>query len=202
MPTYGPGWNLVPRWRTMMLPGITASPPNFLTPSRRPRVSRPLREEPPAFLCAMCHALLLRMRQPVGALDFTNAQHGLVLAMPFLAPIIFPPLLFEDDDFCRSALLDDGGADRSAGEQRGTSRDFGAVADHQHFGELDDGAGFAGKFLDCNNVVLGDLVLFAAGSDHCKHNLCRNGLPRFGGQRGGRGTAADKSLVRGRRTIR
>src|SRR4051812_20632969 len=37
----------------MMLPGITASPPNFLTPRRRPAVSRPLREEPPAFLCAI-----------------------------------------------------------------------------------------------------------------------------------------------------
>ncbi len=122
--------------------------------------------------------------------------------MPFLAPIIFPPLLFEDDDFCRSALLDDGGADRGAGEQRGTGRDLGAVADHQHFAELDDGAGFAGQFLDRNNVVLGDLVLFAAGSDHCKHNLCRNGLPRFGRQSRGRSNAADKSLVRGRRTIR
>src|SRR6188768_4243628 len=36
-----------------MLPAITASPPNFLTPRRRPAVSRPLREEPPAFLCAI-----------------------------------------------------------------------------------------------------------------------------------------------------
>src|SRR6056297_3786398 len=37
----------------MMLPGITASPPYFLTPRRRPAESRPLREEPPAFLCAI-----------------------------------------------------------------------------------------------------------------------------------------------------
>src|SRR6478609_5221101 len=37
----------------MMLPGTTDSPPNFLTPRRRPAVSRPLREEPPAFLCAI-----------------------------------------------------------------------------------------------------------------------------------------------------
>src|SRR5216684_5853443 len=53
MPTRSPGWNLVPRCRTMMLPGMTISPPNFLTPSRRPALSRPLREEPPAFLCAI-----------------------------------------------------------------------------------------------------------------------------------------------------
>src|SRR3990167_4462023 len=37
-----------------MLPASTASPPNFLTPRRRPAESRPLREEPPAFLCAIC----------------------------------------------------------------------------------------------------------------------------------------------------
>src|SRR5205809_805895 len=37
----------------MMLPGITTSPPNFFTPSRLPAESRPLRELPPAFLCAL-----------------------------------------------------------------------------------------------------------------------------------------------------
>src|SRR5436309_3144832 len=42
----------------MMLPGTTTSPPYFLTPSRRPRLSRPLREEPPAFLCAIPHSFL------------------------------------------------------------------------------------------------------------------------------------------------
>src|SRR5688572_20343602 len=53
MPTLAPGWNLVPRWRTRMLPARTSSAPNFLTPRRRPAVSRPLRDEPPAFLCAI-----------------------------------------------------------------------------------------------------------------------------------------------------
>src|SRR5579859_1987813 len=53
MPTFSPGQYLVPRWRMMMLPASTASPPNFLTPSRWPAESRPLREEPPAFLWAM-----------------------------------------------------------------------------------------------------------------------------------------------------
>src|SRR5262245_491126 len=53
MPTLAPGWNLVPRWRTRMLPARTDSPPNFLTPRRRPAVSRPFRDEPPAFLCAI-----------------------------------------------------------------------------------------------------------------------------------------------------
>src|SRR5690349_16202299 len=37
----------------MMLPATTVSPPNFFTPKRRPALSRPLRDEPPAFLCAI-----------------------------------------------------------------------------------------------------------------------------------------------------
>jgi hypothetical protein len=32
---------------------MTSSPPYFFTPSRLPAESRPLRELPPAFLCAM-----------------------------------------------------------------------------------------------------------------------------------------------------
>ena len=48
--------------------GDTASPPNFLMPRRRPAVSRPLREEPPAFLCAMRAYSLARLgRQAPGA---------------------------------------------------------------------------------------------------------------------------------------
>src|SRR3984893_11900077 len=53
IPTFAPGCQVVPRWRTMMLPPMTASPPNFFTPRRRPLESRPLRDEPPAFLCAI-----------------------------------------------------------------------------------------------------------------------------------------------------
>src|SRR5262249_9135042 len=49
-PTLRPGFTLVPRCRMMMLPARTAWPPDFLTPRRRPSVSRPLRDEPPAFL--------------------------------------------------------------------------------------------------------------------------------------------------------
>src|SRR5205085_2356881 len=52
-PTLVPGCHLVPRWRTMMLPARTLSLPNFFTPRRLLSLSRPLRDEPPAFLCAM-----------------------------------------------------------------------------------------------------------------------------------------------------
>src|SRR5688500_18628123 len=61
MPTLSPGCHLVPRWRTMMLPALARCPPNSLTPRRLLSLSRPLREEPPAFLCAISKALLFRL---------------------------------------------------------------------------------------------------------------------------------------------
>src|SRR5690242_285746 len=129
----------------MMLPGTTISPPNFLTPSRRPALSRPLRDDPPAFLCAIPYLLrrglrrlLFRRRSPAapprrrrcfvpGQPDLGDLQHGLKLAMAILPPVILPPLFLENDDLVGAALLDQGGADRSAIEQRRAGRDLGAV---------------------------------------------------------------------------
>src|SRR6478752_4854314 len=39
-----------------IFPVSTCSPPNFFTPKRRPAESRPLRELPPAFLCAIAYS--------------------------------------------------------------------------------------------------------------------------------------------------
>src|SRR5688572_7397820 len=55
MPTLEPGCHLVPRWRTMMLPARAAWLPKSFTPRRLLSLSRPLRLEPPAFLCAMAN---------------------------------------------------------------------------------------------------------------------------------------------------
>src|ERR1051326_1051268 len=124
----------------MMLPGSTISPPNFLTPSRFPALSRPLRDDPPAFLCATSNLL---GRSASGA-HLGNPQHGLMLAMALLAAVILPPLFLEDDDLVGTAMLDQGGADRRARDERGAGRDRGAVADHQHLAELDGGTGLGG----------------------------------------------------------
>src|SRR5439155_3840277 len=53
LPTPRPGWIRVPRWRTMMVPAGTLCPPNAFTPSRLDWESRPLRDAPPPFLCAI-----------------------------------------------------------------------------------------------------------------------------------------------------
>src|ERR1700730_5671085 len=162
----------------MILPGMTIWSPNFLTPSRRPALSRPLRDEPPAFLCAICSSLLgLQPRRAVGTSDIGDAQNGLLLAMPFLAPVIVPPLLFKDDDLGRPGLLDDGGADRGAVEQWSAGRHLGPFADHQCLAELDRGTGLRHQSLDRDDVVLRDLVLLAAGTDDCEHDTRRYNLP-------------------------
>src|SRR4051812_18677027 len=155
----------------MMLPGITISPPNFLTPSRRPALSRPLRDEPPAFLCAILNLLRRRLRRRrsfflPGQPDLGDLQHGLMLAMAVLAPVILSPLFLEHDDLVGAALLDQGSADRRAIQQWRAGRDAGAVADHQHLAELDRRAGFAVELLDGDHIILGDRVLLAAGADH------------------------------------
>src|SRR6185437_1604198 len=131
MPTCVPGWNLVPRWRTMMLPGTTAWPPHFLTPRRRPALSRPLRDEPPAFLCAMSRAPRYAGRSGAG-LDVVDAQHGDRLAMPVLAPVVVAAALLEDEDLVAALLLDDGCAHSSARHRRGPRLGLGALAEHEN----------------------------------------------------------------------
>src|SRR6186997_1598986 len=59
-PVPGPGRKRVPRWRTMIIPAFTSWPANIFTPSIFGLESRPLREEPSPFLCAICVRLLRR----------------------------------------------------------------------------------------------------------------------------------------------
>src|SRR5215831_453006 len=152
----------------MILPGMTISPPNFLTPRRLPRLSRPLRDEPPAFLCAICYPF--RRRRTVRAFDVHDPQYGLLLAMPLLAPVVVPPLLLEDDDLSRPRLLDHRGADASALEQRVAGRNLGPFADHQHLVELDGRTLLRREFFHRDDVVLDDPVLFAAGPNYSEHH--------------------------------
>src|SRR5215471_16845987 len=52
-PTLRPGFTRVPRCRTIMVPPGTTCPPNALNPSRCEFESRPFRELPNPFLCAI-----------------------------------------------------------------------------------------------------------------------------------------------------
>src|SRR6476659_6855532 len=60
-PTLSPGFTRVPRWRTMMVPPGTTCPPNALKPSRCALESRPFRDVPCPFLCAIESVLSSRL---------------------------------------------------------------------------------------------------------------------------------------------
>src|SRR5271168_2857027 len=94
----------------MTLPAVMTWPPKSFTPSRWPALSRPLREEPPAFLCAM--GMLLPAR------DRRDADLGERLAVAALPVRVLAALLLEGDDLLALALLDDLGRDRSAFDER------------------------------------------------------------------------------------
>src|SRR6202789_1971665 len=87
-------------------------PPQSFTPSRRPALSLRLREEPPAFLCAMGVLLLLAAR------DRRDLDLRERLAMAALAMRVLAALLLEGDDFLALAMLEDLGRDRGAGNER------------------------------------------------------------------------------------
>src|SRR5689334_186863 len=96
----------------MMLPALTAWPPNSFTPRRLPALSRPLREEPPAFLCAIC-------RSPSGGRDVADAQGGQVLPVAPLAAAVLPAALLQDDNLWAAGLFDYGRGDAGARDSRG-----------------------------------------------------------------------------------
>src|SRR5262245_1755181 len=145
MPTFWPASIFVPRWRTRMLPDRTFWPPKRFTPSRWPSESRPLREEPPAFLCAM---MLLPSLSRSGD-DLFDLDHRQILAMAVLAPRVLPAALLEDDQVRPARLLHDRAHDLGAGHGRRAD----LVADHQHVGELDLGAGLALDLLERDRVL-------------------------------------------------
>src|SRR4051794_29993627 len=106
MPTLLPTWNLVPRSRTMIVPGRTVSPPKRFTPSRRPLLSRPFPVLPAAFLLAIHHPLTLiriclhrlsRERGPrtqrVHALPDYLGFLAVFFAVAFFAPVFFTVFL-------------------------------------------------------------------------------------------------------------
>src|ERR1700679_1123069 len=158
----------------MTLPDTIFWPPKSFTPSRWPALSRPLREEPPAFLCAMGVLLLLAAR------DRRDLDLGERLAMAALAMRVLAALLLEGDDFLALAMLEDLGRDRGAGNERRAMLRL-VAAQHQHVGELELVAHVAGDLLDDENVVLRHFILLPAGADNREHGP--KSLKTFGSAR-------------------
>src|SRR5262245_27534561 len=93
-----------------MLPARTGVPAYTFTPRFCGLESRPLREEPPPFLCAIVR--LLRRGNP------RDLELGVGLPMPRLAAVVLPPPELEHHDLLASILRRDLGRDRRALHQR------------------------------------------------------------------------------------
>src|SRR2546423_11535301 len=108
-----------------MFPAITCSPPKRLTPRILGPESRPLREAPCPFLCAM-------VRRPLGR-DAGDLHRGEELAMPVLAAVAFPATVLVDEELLALAAGDQHFAGHlGAGERGGADLDVGAVGDQEH----------------------------------------------------------------------
>src|ERR1700754_81810 len=158
MPAPLPGLNLVPRWRTMISPPVTDSPANTFTPRRLALESRPLREEPRPFLCAISRRSLALDRGDPDARQFlTMAGAALVAALR---------LELEDAQLGAAKVLDDLGLDGGLG-QAITLEDGVAVAGEQQWLHRDGRADIVGQTLDQEGLALDDAVLLTAGLDDC-----------------------------------
>src|SRR5207248_1935192 len=143
-PTFFPGFHFVPRWRARMLPPKTCSPPNFFRPKRCECESRPLRDEPTPFLCAMtktpnaecgmmsdeyeaARAFNSSFRIHHSSLSYRINLHGrVVLPVALRALVLLAALLLEDDDLVAAPVVKNGRGDARALD-RGAS-DLHAVA--------------------------------------------------------------------------
>src|SRR5919197_1429894 len=173
MPTPAPGLKRVPRWRTMISPPVTVWPAKTFTPRRLAFESRPLREEPRPFLCAMA--------------DLRDLDSGQVLTMPRAALVAALGLELEHAQLLAADVLDDLRADADLLQAVGVEdRVLGAEQDGL---EVDAGTGLAGQALHQERLALLDAVLLAAGLDDRVHegevSSLRGSLPPPSRQRNG-----------------
>src|ERR1017187_2082060 len=145
-PTLRPGFNLVPRWRTMMEPPGTNWPPKTFTPSRCALESRPFLELPNPFLCAIRH-----LHQ-----DVANLHFGERLAVPDGFLVLFLAFELENENFVASA----GAQNRSL--NRPTGHQFAAVFERSLSRQFDFGADIAGQLFHADHVAGSYPVLFSA----------------------------------------
>src|SRR5712664_3946761 len=163
-PTFAPGLKRVPRWRTRMLPAVTNCPPKRFTPSIWGLESRPLRELPTPFLCAIALDL---------DLGDTHRRHR--LAMPAMPPVVLPPLELDDQDLVALALRHHLPDHLGCGQRLRLHRHLPLVVDEEHLGELDRRPLVLPEALDLDDLARRHPVLLAARRDdrfHTRYLSC------------------------------
>src|SRR6478752_3995007 len=114
----------------MIAPAVIASPPYALTPSRFECESRPLRELPPAFLCA-----IYLPRTDASADDAVDLQLGVSLTMTLMLLVVLAASHLEDLDLVAAPMRKHCRVDRCSGQRRLAQPDAVTVADHQNLVE-------------------------------------------------------------------
>src|SRR5690242_972797 len=142
----------------MMFPARTRSPPKHFTPWYFGLLSRPLREEPTPFLCAMYLVLSAEA-------DVVDANLGEALPMTALARVVLSALVLEDDDLLTATVLDDLTGDPGTVECRNSGAHATAVGAEEHVIELDVGARLTDERRNSICSARFDTELLAAGSD-------------------------------------
>jgi hypothetical protein len=97
--------------------------------------------------------------------------------MAALALRILAATLLERDDFGATRLSDDFADDLCSSDQWGAELDIVSVGEHQHVGESDFLAGFAGKRHNYNFFIGDNAILLAAGFDDCEHRFLSVFIP-------------------------
>src|SRR6266852_1771148 len=113
----------------MMLPAATSCPPKRLTPRRFDCESRPLRELPPAFLCAI--ACLSVQGRPLCLRNAGDFDFGVGLTMAQEPFRVLAPAQLENHHFLAEAVSYDLRFHRGAVHYRGSNLEHLPVTDEE-----------------------------------------------------------------------
>src|SRR5882724_1106536 len=150
----------------MMLPALIDSPPYAFTPSIFGCESRPLREEPPAFFCAMSVQPSLK---PIPSADPIDLQFREVLPVAgVLLEVLAAPHL-EDAQLRVPPMRQHGRRHRGLWHQRRSHAQLRALAQRQHLGQHDLLSDLHRQRLHLQAVARADPVLLAARLDDREH---------------------------------
>src|SRR3990172_9475560 len=167
--TLAPGWTLVPRWRTMIEPDVTAWPSKALLPSRLAWDSRPFLVEPPPLVFDMS-ALLARggLGRLLGgsllrALDLDHLDGGVLLPVAAATAVSGLVLVLEHVDLVAGGLPDHLGGDAGVLEFLAPRGDLALGVDEEQRGEGD--FALAVDALDVDDVAFANLGFLSARAD-------------------------------------
>ena len=96
-----------------------------------------------------------------------------MLAVTLFAAVVLAPFLLENKNLVGALLLNDLAGHAGAGHGGRANLRRPLAAQEQHVFELDNFTRLPGKFLNFDNIVRGNAILFAASADFVLHPQAR-----------------------------